>query len=53
MSGKTVMVQKGEYAKGYNQIVIDGNVFDEQGMFYYQLETNQGIETKKMILLNR
>jgi len=53
MSGKTVMVQKGEYAKGYNQIVIDGKVFDKQGMFYYQLETNQGIETKKMILLKR
>lgn len=53
MSGKTVMMEKGTFAKGYNQILIDGKAFDEHGMFYYQLETNQGIETKKMILLKR
>jgi len=51
MSGKVVKVLEGEYEKGYNQILIDGKTFDEHGMFYYQLETNNSIETKKMILL--
>ncbi len=53
MSGKMVKVQKGTHPKGYNQILLNGKAFDEHGMFYYQLETNQGIETKKMILLKR
>ncbi len=51
MSGKVVKVIAGEYEKGYNQIVIDGKAFNDYGMFYYQLATQNGIETKKMILL--
>jgi len=53
MSGKVVKVIKGEYDKGYNQIIIDGKAFTEHGMFYYQLATQNGVETKKMILLKQ
>lgn len=53
MSGKVVREMKGDYAEGYNQILIDGKEFDEHGMFYYRLATKKGIETKKMILLKR
>lgn len=53
MSGKVIREVKGEYTEGYNQILIDGKEFDEQGMFYYRLATKKGIETKKMILLKR
>lgn len=51
MSGKVVRIIKGTYEKGYHQITIDGKAFNEHGMFYYQLTTANGIETKKMILL--
>lgn len=51
MSGKVVKVIKESYEKGYNQIVMDGKAFNDHGMFYYQLATANGIETKKMILL--
>ncbi|MFK7982684.1 MAG: T9SS type A sorting domain-containing protein [Saprospiraceae bacterium] len=53
MSGKVVKVIKGEYGKGYNQIIIEGKAFTEHGMFYYQLATQNGVETKKMILLKQ
>lgn len=53
MSGKIIKVITGEYDKGYNQVIIDGKVFNEHGMFYYQLATQNGIETKKMILLKQ
>ena len=53
MSGKVLRVIKGEHPKGYNQLVIDGKTLDEQGVFYYQLATDSGVETKKMILLKQ
>jgi len=53
MSGKVVQVIKGDYEKGYNQILIDGKALNDHGMFYYQLATANGIETKKMILLKQ
>ncbi len=53
MSGKVVKVISESYEKGYHQIAIDGKDFNEQGMFYYQLATTNGIETKKMILLKQ
>ncbi len=53
MSGKVVKVLGGNYEKGYNQILIDGKAFNDHGMFYYQLATDNGIETKKMILLKQ
>ena len=53
MSGRIVKVIRGDYPKGYNQILIDGKAFNDHGMFYYQLATENGIETKKMILLKQ
>ena len=53
MSGKVVKVIKGDYEKGYNQILLNGKAFNDHGMFYYQLATENGIETKKMILLKQ
>jgi hypothetical protein len=51
MSGRVIWKKVQEYLKGYNQITIDGKDFVNKGMYYYQLETKNGIETKKMILL--
>lgn len=51
VSGKIVKTYSKNYDKGYNQIVLDGKIFSEQGLYYYRLATNNSIETKKMILV--
>ncbi|MEM6320628.1 MAG: T9SS type A sorting domain-containing protein [Bacteroidota bacterium] len=51
MSGKVVKTIEGNYPKGFHQITLDGQTFQEQGIFYYQLATDNSVATKKMILL--
>jgi len=44
-----VFVQKGDYAKGYNKVVIERELLHTSGLLYYKLETATDSATKKMI----
>jgi hypothetical protein len=48
-TGRTVMTQKGQYAKGYNVVTLDRAQIGNAGMLYYKLETSTDSATKKMI----
>jgi hypothetical protein len=48
-SGKVVRVVRGEFAKGYNEVVVEA--LDVTGVLYYQLDTPTHSATKKMIIL--
>jgi hypothetical protein len=48
-TGRTLFTQKGDFAKGYNQIAIDRALLNTTGMMYYKLETTTDSATKKMI----
>ena len=51
ISGRTLKVIEGDYAKGYNEVRIQGNELSSTGVLYYQLESAEHIATKKMIIL--
>ena len=48
-SGRVVFTQKGDYAKGYNAIVLDRSLLKTSGVMYYTLETPTDSATKKMV----
>ena len=54
VTGKLVHTQKGDFAQGYNTIVLDGQLFPskEAGLLYYKLETATNTATRKMIQAN-
>lgn len=51
-SGKLVMKRQIPAQKGYNQINISGSELHNKGIYYYQLNTSFGSDTRKMILMN-
>ncbi len=51
ISGRTLKVVEGDYAKGYNEVRIQSNDLSSTGVLYYQLESAEHIATKKMIIL--
>jgi len=51
ISGRTLKVIEGDYAKGYNEVRIQSNELSSTGVLYYQLESAEHIATKKMIIL--
>jgi len=48
-TGRMLWQQKGDFAKGYNQIAVDRALLNTTGMMYYQLETQTESATRKMI----
>jgi hypothetical protein len=48
-SGRVVFTQKGDYAKGYNAIMLDRTLLKTSGVMYYMLETETASATRKMI----
>jgi hypothetical protein len=48
-AGRVVFTQKGDYAKGYNAVVLDRSLLKTSGVLYYTLETATDSATKKMI----
>ncbi|HRI59354.1 MAG TPA: T9SS type A sorting domain-containing protein, partial [Saprospiraceae bacterium] len=50
-SGRLLFTQTGDFAKGYNAIMLDRNVLKTNGLLYYKLETANESATRKMILL--
>ena len=52
ISGRTLKVIESNFAKGYNEVIIQSNELSATGVLYYQLESTEHIATKKMIILN-
>ncbi|MBL7805309.1 MAG: T9SS type A sorting domain-containing protein, partial [Saprospiraceae bacterium] len=48
-TGRVLFTQKGDFAKGYNAILLDRAVLNTSGLLYYKLETATDSATKKMI----
>ena len=52
IDGKVVKSLTGEFLKGYNEITIDRTQLPVSGVLYYQLQTEFGTKTKRMIVLD-
>ncbi len=50
LSGKAVQRFERDFSKGYNEVPVDKMDLTGAGIFYYQLETAEFTQTKKMIL---
>ncbi|MEI6412409.1 MAG: hypothetical protein WCR52_23660, partial [Bacteroidota bacterium] len=48
-TGRIILIQKGDFAKGYNAISVDHSLLSTTGVLYYKLETSTDSATKKMI----
>jgi hypothetical protein len=48
-SGRMVLTQKGDFAKGYNQFSLDRQLLNTTGLLYYTVETATDKGTKLMI----
>ncbi len=51
VTGKTVSIVKGDFAKGSNTITLDKADLNASGVLYYQLESGEFTATKKMIVI--
>ena len=51
MAGKVVKMVDGEFSKGLNQIRISKSDLGSSGIYYYQLNTAEASQTKKMIII--
>ena len=48
-SGRVLLTQKGDFAKGYNQFSLDRQLLNTTGLLYYTVETATDKGTKLMI----
>ena len=51
VTGKTLKLVRGDYAKGYNQINLNSSDLPMAGVLYYTLETKDFTATKKMVVI--
>ncbi|MFK7775147.1 MAG: T9SS type A sorting domain-containing protein [Saprospiraceae bacterium] len=51
-TGRILKLIEGDFAKGYHEVNIKNNELNGTGILYYQIETNNNIATKKMILVD-
>lgn len=49
LSGKVLTTQRGNFNQGFQTIRLNENDFKKTGVFYYQLQTQFGTLTKKMV----
>ncbi|RMF32101.1 MAG: T9SS C-terminal target domain-containing protein, partial [Bacteroidetes bacterium] len=52
VSGRVLKVIEGDFAKGYNQVVVKRSELAGSGVLYYQLDTPTDTATRKMILVD-
>ncbi len=52
VAGKQLQLIEGDYAKGYNAIELNTTHLKTSGVFYYQLHTQFGSLTKKMMVID-
>lgn len=50
VSGKLIYARKDNFSKGYNEIGIKRSDLHGSGVYYYELETNDMVARKKMVL---
>ena len=48
-SGRLLFTQQGDFAKGYNAMVLDRSLLKTSGVLYYTLATATASATKKMV----
>jgi hypothetical protein len=51
VTGRTLKVIKGDFAKGYNQVVLKANELRATGVLYYTLDAANFTATKKMVIV--
>jgi hypothetical protein len=51
VTGKTLKVIRGEYARGFNQISVNSSELASTGVLYYILKTDQFTASKKMVIV--
>ena len=51
VTGKVVKSYDAFYDKGYQAVVLRKEDLPNEGVYYYQIETKQAIETKKMLII--
>jgi hypothetical protein len=51
VTGKTVKIVEGIFAKGYNEVKILRKDLPATGVYYYRLETENYAATKKMVVI--
>ena len=42
---------RGDFAQGYNQVILKANELNATGVLYYTLKSGDFVATKKMIIL--
>jgi len=52
VSGRTISQVEGDFAKGYNEVVINRADLNSAGLLYYRLDTPTNSATRKMLLSN-
>ena len=52
LSGKSLNVIQGNFEKGYQTINVDAKIFPAKGVYYYQLKSEFGRATRKMVFVN-
>jgi len=52
ISGREIHRYQAYFNKGYNEVLIQKESLPNEGLYYYQLETKNAIETKKMLVVN-
>lgn len=51
INGRTIYQTTKQYAKGSNEILINANMINANGVLYYEVSTKYGTEMRKMIRL--
>jgi hypothetical protein len=51
VSGRTLQIIRGDFAKGYNEVEVSEEQLPQAGILYYTLETADYTATKKMIII--
>lgn len=52
-AGRVLMVRNGQFAKGYNEMMVTKSELSATGVMYYRLDSNGNTATKKMIIIEQ
>ena len=52
VSGKVIKTVNQEFARGYNEVTFNKNELNTSGILYYQLQTSEFTDTRKMLLID-
>jgi hypothetical protein len=52
VSGRIIKQMKGQFTKGYHEFKVKRDELPTNGLFFYRLETSNGIAVKRMVLLD-